>query len=49
MAERNVYVDTLILTPTLKIYVFFVFQMERWTDGQTDRQTETLIQGGWLT
>jgi hypothetical protein len=23
MADRNVYVDTLILTPTLKIYIFF--------------------------
>jgi hypothetical protein len=46
--DRKLHVDTLILIPTLKIYVFCY---PRQTDRQTDRQTmdgwtEKLIQGG---
>ncbi len=40
MTHRKLHVDTLILIPTFKIYVFSYF---RQTDRQTDEQTEKLI------
>ncbi len=45
MTDRKLHVDTLILIPTFKIYVFLYSrqtdgQTDRWTDGQTDRQTD---------
>jgi hypothetical protein len=45
MMDRKLHVDTLILTPTLKIYVFWYSrqtdrQTDRWTDGHMDRQTD---------
>ncbi len=43
--DRWLHVDTLILIPTLKIYVFLYSGQ---TDRQTDRQTEKLI-GGEIT
>jgi hypothetical protein len=42
--DRKLHVDTLILIPTLKIYVFWY---SRQTDEQTDGRTKTLIQGGF--
>jgi hypothetical protein len=44
MMDRKLHVDTLILIPTLKIYVFWYFG---WTDGQTDRQTEKYTRCVW--
>jgi hypothetical protein len=45
--DRKLHVATLILIPTLKIYVFWYSrQTDRQTDGQMDRQTEKLIRCG---
>jgi hypothetical protein len=40
MTDRKLHVDTLILIPTIKIYVFLYSGR---MDGRTDRRTETLI------
>jgi hypothetical protein len=40
MKDRKLHVDTLILIPMLKIYVFCYIHY-RWTDRQTDRQRNT--------
>ncbi len=51
--DRKLHVDTLIFNSYVKIYVFWYsrwMDMDGWTDGRTDRltdkQLETLIQGG---
>jgi hypothetical protein len=41
--HRTFHVDTLILNPTLKIYMFWY---SGWTDGQTERWTEKIIRSG---
>jgi hypothetical protein len=41
--DRKLHVDTLILIPTLKIYMFWY---SRQTDRQTNEQTEKFIWGG---
>ncbi len=43
MTHRKLHVDTLILIPTFKIYLFLY---SRQTDRQTDGQTEKLIRCG---
>ncbi len=51
--DRKLHVDTLILIPKLKIYIFWNSgqkdgRTDRRTDGWTDGRTETLIRGGWV-
>jgi hypothetical protein len=46
MTDRKLPVDTLILIPTLKFYVFSLITDEQ-TDRQTDRRMEKLIRGGF--
>jgi hypothetical protein len=44
MRDRKLHVDTLILIPTCKIYVF---PYSRWMDRQTDGQTDRDINPVW--
>jgi hypothetical protein len=42
--DRKLHVDTLVLIPTLKIYMFwYSLQTERQTDRRTDGRTEKSI------
>jgi hypothetical protein len=43
--HRKFHVDTLILIPTFKIYIFlYSRQTDRWTDGWTDERTDGLTE-----
>ncbi len=47
MTDRKLYVDTLILIPTFKIYVFsYSGQTDGMTDGQTEKYTCCAWAGG---
>jgi hypothetical protein len=41
--DRKLHMGTIILIPTFKIYVFFIFQTDRQTDRQMERQMEKFI------